>query len=95
MAHMYEPFHPAVLRMIKQTVDAGHGQGIEVSMCGEMAGDVVSAPVLLGLGVDELSMRPSAIPHVRRILRVPTIGNWWNWAMLFWALQMEERFAIF
>ncbi len=69
VAHMYEPFHPAVLRMIKQTVDAGHGQGIEVSLCGEMAGEVVSAAVLFGLGLDELSMRPSAIPHVRRILR--------------------------
>jgi phosphotransferase system enzyme I (PtsI) len=69
VAHMYEPFHPAVLRMIKQTVDAGHSREIEVSMCGEMAGDVVSAPVLFGLGLDELSMRPSAIPHVRRILR--------------------------
>jgi len=69
VAHMYEPFHPAVLRMIAQTVQAGHGQGIEVCMCGEMAGDVVSAPVLIGLGVDELSMRPSAVPHVRRILR--------------------------
>ncbi len=69
VAHMYEPFHPAVLRMIKQTVDAGHGRGIEVSLCGEMAGEVVSAAVLFGLGLDELSMRPSAIPHVRRILR--------------------------
>lgn len=69
VAHMYDPFHPALLRMIKQTVDAAHSQGIEVSMCGEMAGDVISAPVLLGLGLDELSMRPSAIPHVRRILR--------------------------
>ena len=69
VAYMYEPLHPAVLRMIKQTVEAGHGQGIEVSMCGEMAGDVVSAPILFGLGIDELSMRPSAVPHVRRILR--------------------------
>jgi len=66
---MYEPLHPAVLRLIKQTVDAGHNQGIEVAICGEMAGDVVTAPVLLGLGVDELSMRPSAIPHVKRLLR--------------------------
>jgi len=70
VAPMYEPLHPAVLRMIRQTVDAAHDQGIEVSMCGEMAGDVVCAPVLLGLGLDELSMRASAIPHVRRMLRM-------------------------
>ncbi len=69
VAHMYEPLHPAVLRMISQAVDAAHQQGIEVALCGEMAGDVVTAPVLLGLGIDELSMRPSAIPHVKRLLR--------------------------
>jgi phosphotransferase system enzyme I (PtsI) len=69
VAHMYEPLHPAVLRMIHQTVEAAHGCGIEVSVCGEMAGDMVTAPVLLGLGVDELSMRPSAIPMVKRLLR--------------------------
>ena len=69
VAHMYEPLHPSVLRMISQTVDSAHNQGIEVSLCGEMAGDVVTAPVLLGLGLDELSMRPSAIPFVKRLLR--------------------------
>ncbi|MCI5222694.1 MAG: phosphoenolpyruvate--protein phosphotransferase [Candidatus Electrothrix sp. AR4] len=72
VAHMYDPLHPAVLRMIRQTVIAGHNQGIEVSLCGEMAGDVFTAPVLLGLGLDELSMRPSAIPHVKRLLRNST-----------------------
>ncbi len=69
VAHMYEPLHPAVLRMIRQTVDAGHASGIEVALCGEMAGEVMTAAVLLGLGLDELSMRPPAIPHVRRLLR--------------------------
>jgi phosphotransferase system enzyme I (PtsI) len=75
VAQMYDPLHPAVLRMIKQTVEAGHNQGIEVSLCGEMAGDVSIAPVLLGLGLDELSMRPSAIPHVKRLLRNSTSGQ--------------------
>ncbi len=72
VAHMYEPLHPAVLRMISQTVQAGHDQGIEVALCGEMAGDTIMAPILLGLGLDELSMRPSAIPHVKRLLRSST-----------------------
>ena len=69
VAHMYDPLHPAVLRMISQVVQAAHNKGIEVSLCGEMAGDVLSASVLLGLGLDELSMRPSAIPYVKRLLR--------------------------
>lgn len=72
VANMYEPLHPAVLRMIKQTVDAGHAGGIEVTLCGEMAGDVMVVPVLLGLGIDELSMRPSALPFVKRLLRSST-----------------------
>lgn len=72
VAKMYDPLHPAVLRMISRTVEAGHAQGIDVALCGEMAGDVFMAPVLLGLGLDELSMRPSAIPHVKRLLRHST-----------------------
>jgi phosphotransferase system enzyme I (PtsI) len=75
VAAMYDPLHPAVLRLISQTVEAGHRQGIEVSLCGEMAGDVFTAPALLGLGLDELSMRPSAIPHVKRLLRHSTFSR--------------------
>ncbi len=69
VANMYQPLHPAVLRMIKQVVDAGHAAGITVAVCGEMAGDPLYTPVLLGLGVDELSMNALAIPVVKRIVR--------------------------
>ncbi|MDR2550465.1 MAG: phosphoenolpyruvate--protein phosphotransferase [Desulfobulbus sp.] len=69
VAHLYEPFHPAVLRMIRQTVEAGHANNIPVSLCGEMAGDPLCAPVLMGMGLDELSMRPAIVPKVKRLLR--------------------------
>jgi phosphotransferase system enzyme I (PtsI) len=69
VANMYQPLHPAVLRMIKQVVDAGHSAGITVAVCGEMAGDPLYTPVLLGLGVDELSMNALAIPVIKRIVR--------------------------
>lgn len=69
IAHLYEPTHPAVLRMLKRIVDEGHQQKIAVSVCGEMGGDPVFAPLLLGLGVDCLSMAPSWIPSVKYIVR--------------------------
>lgn len=69
VAHLYEPLHPAVLRLIRQTVAAGHSRNIPVSVCGEMAGDPLCAPLLIGLGVDELSMRPAMVPRIRRLVR--------------------------
>jgi len=69
VAHLYDPFHPAVLRMIRQTVDAGHARAIPVSLCGEMAGDPLCAPLLIGFELDELSMRPAVIPWIKRLLR--------------------------
>ncbi|MBW1917065.1 MAG: phosphoenolpyruvate--protein phosphotransferase [Deltaproteobacteria bacterium] len=73
VAEMYQPLHPAVLRMVKQVVNAAHVAGIPVAMCGEMAGDPFYTPILLGLGVDELSMNVPSIPVVKRIVRMATM----------------------
>lgn len=69
IAHLYEPTHPAIVRLIKMTVDAGRAHNIPVSVCGEMAGDPVLAPLLLGLGVTELSVAPSLLPSVKFLIR--------------------------
>ena len=69
IAHLYEPTHPAIVRLIKITVDAAHKRGVRVSVCGEMAGDPVLTPLLLGLGVDELSTAPSLVPSVKFVIR--------------------------
>jgi len=69
VSYLYEPLHPAILRMIRRVVEAGHDAGIPVAMCGEMAGEPLYSYALLGLGLDELSMSAAAIPRVKRILR--------------------------
>ena len=69
IAHLYEPTHPAVLRLIKMTVDAGHTAGIRVGLCGEMGGDAILTPLLIGLGVDEISCGASVLPRVKRAVR--------------------------
>lgn len=69
VSYLYEPLHPAILRLIRRVVDGGHDAGIPVAMCGEMAGEPLYAYVLLGLGVDEWSMNATSIPRVKRILR--------------------------
>lgn len=69
IAHLYEPTHPAILRLIKTTVDAAHARKVWVSVCGEMAGDPVFAPLLIGLGVDELSAAPPLVAQVKYLIR--------------------------
>ena len=69
VAHLYEPTHPAIVRLIKATVDAAHRNNIWAGVCGEMAGDPVLTPLLLGLGVDELSVAPSLVPPVKFLIR--------------------------
>jgi phosphotransferase system enzyme I (PtsI) len=73
VTYLYEPLHPAVLRLIRQVVEVGHRAGIRVAMCGEMAGDATYTMILLGLELDELSMNPLAIPRVKKIIRGTTL----------------------
>ena len=69
IAHLYEPTHPGILRLIKATVDAGQAHGIWTGVCGEMASDLAVVPLLLGLGVAELSVTPSMVPRVKMLIR--------------------------
>lgn len=65
VSYLYQPYHPAVLRLIKNVIDAAHKQGKWVGMCGEMAADEIAIPILLALGLDEFSMNPSSILKTR------------------------------
>ncbi len=69
VAHLYEPLHPAVLRLLEQVVEKAHARGIPVSLCGEAASDPLTAMVFLGYGIDELSMAPSSVPVIKQLIR--------------------------
>ena len=69
VANLYDPLHPAILRLIKEVIDAARAAGIEVSLCGEMAGEPLYIMLLVGFGLNELSMNPLSVPRVKKILR--------------------------
>jgi phosphocarrier protein FPr len=75
VAPLADAFEPAVLSMIQQTVKAAHHAGIRVGVCGELASSPLAIPILLGLGVDELSMNPAAIPEVKAAISKLTLSE--------------------
>jgi len=69
VAYLYQPTHPSLIRLIKRVVDVAHEHGKWVGVCGETAGDVLLTPLLVGLGVDELSMGSISIPRVKKAVQ--------------------------
>lgn len=90
VAYLYQPTHPAILRLIKTTIEAGHGHGVWVGVCGEMAADPIVCPLLLGLGVDELSVSPPAVPVIKDTIRSITMAQARDLA----ARAMEAKSAV-
>jgi len=86
VAYLYQPTHPSILRLIKQVVDAGHRHNIWVGVCGEMASDIILTPLLLGLGVDELSLGAGNIPRIKKAIQTLSfeetqkmVAEWMDW----------------
>jgi phosphotransferase system enzyme I (PtsI) len=75
VAYLYEPLHPAHLRLIERICQAGRRRGVVVGMCGEMANDPLHCWILLALGVGELSMAPSSLPLIKKIIRESTMAE--------------------
>jgi phosphotransferase system enzyme I (PtsI) len=75
VAHLYEPSHPSVIRLLKMVADAAHAHDIWVGVCGEMAGEVLFTPLLLGLGMDELSANATIVPRVKNAVQRLTISE--------------------
>ncbi len=93
VSHLYEPTHPAIIRFIKMTVDAAHKHGIWTGVCGEIGGDPVLTPLLIGLGVDELSASPPVIPEVKYMVRRVKMSE--AQALAEFALQCESPSEIY
>jgi phosphoenolpyruvate-protein phosphotransferase (PTS system enzyme I) len=92
IAHLYEPTHPAIVRLIKRTVDAARKHKVWVSVCGEMAGDPTLTPLLIGLGVDELSAAPSVLAPLKYLIRRLKISDCQSLAAF--ALESESATEI-
>lgn len=88
VANLVDALHPAVLRMVQQTIQAAHAAGISVGLCGELAADILATPILLGLGLDELSVNPQSIPGVKQAIARLSIVE--SEAIVALALQQDS-----
>jgi phosphotransferase system enzyme I (PtsI) len=75
VANLFRPLHPSVLKLIDRSVRAAAAAGIPISICGEMAGNPLAVPILVGLGIGELSASPSAVPVIKEIIRALDFGD--------------------
>lgn len=75
VANLYDPLHPAIIRLIKRIIDECHKAGIDVGMCGEMAGDPYYTPILLGFGLDEFSVSSAQIPKIKKVIRSVSLSD--------------------
>jgi phosphotransferase system enzyme I (PtsI) len=90
VAYLYNPLNPAVIRMIKHVVDIGKKKSIKTFMCGEMASEIINLPILLGLGLDALSMAPQSIPSIKNMIRKVSVSE----SKLFLKEVMKQTSAI-
>jgi phosphotransferase system enzyme I (PtsI) len=95
IAYLYEPTHPAILRLIKQVVDNGHRMNRWVGLCGEMAGDPAIAILLVGLEIDEISASPLILPKVKKAIRAVTLGEAREIAQRALEFQSGEEVRVF
>lgn len=75
VAKLYQPAHPAILRLVKDVIDRGNNEGVEVAMCGEMSGDLTYVLLLLGMGLKEFSVAPAVIPEIKKLVRTVSMSD--------------------
>jgi len=95
VSYLYEPLHPALLRLVRNIINSAHDNGITVAMCGEMAGDPMYVPTLLGLGIDELSMNPLSILEAKKILRLLEYNRCKDMAEKLFGFSTAEEIKLF
>ncbi len=91
VGYLYQPFNPAILKLIKMVTDAAKKHGLWTSVCGEMGGDLNAGPILIGLGVTELSMTPTQVLKMRKVISTMNHSDLQQIALNVLELESEEQ----